>query len=398
MLLHTWRARRRALIVAALCVSATALLPAAAPAAGTVNDPPKVMTRNLYLGADLNPAIAALGCAPQPFCLFQANADIWSAVVATNFPARAKLLAREIDDDDPYIVGLQEVALWRSGPFNQVKDANTTVEYDFLQSLLSELAARGNKYTAAVVQQEADVESPAGTFAAGFQDLIDRRLTMRDVILVRTDLPKGRVSFSNPQSGNYGPTRTAEIGLGSSGYGDPCTYATPGPNCIVFKRGWTSIDIKITNKPAARFVNTHLESASTGIRQLQAAELVGAFGSGPLLNPSFPAILVGDLNSDPGIPYGGDPTSGQSDGAAYGIISPGAGFAGSGNTEKTFGHDADLLDFPSNVFDERIDHVLTRGIPGLSLSNNVIGDGNAPVYRTPGDLWPSDHGGLVVGL
>ena len=395
MLLSFRRVHRCALTVAALCAAAVAVLPAAAQAGGTVNDPPKVMTRNLYLGADLTPAIAALGCTPYPYCFFQTNADIWAAVGATNFPARAKLLAHEIDDDDPYAVGLQEVALWRSGPFNLTKDA-ATVQYDFLQTLLSELAARGNHYSPIVVQQEADVESPAGTFAAGFLDLTDRRLTMRDVILVRTDLPKGRVSFSNPQSGNYAPTRTAEIGLGSSGYGDPCTYATPGPNCIVFKRGWTSIDIKIANKPAARFVNTHLESASSGIRQLQAAELVGAFGGGPLLT-TLPAILVGDFNSDASIPYGGDPTSGVSDGAALGIITS-AGFVDTGNIENTFGHDADLLDFPSNVFSERIDHVLTRPNSFGLFTSKVVGDGSAPVYRTPSGLWPSDHGGLIVGI
>ena len=115
-----------------------------------------------------------------------------------------------------------------------------------------------------------------------------------------------------------------------------------GPNCIVFKRGWTSIDVNIINKPKLRYVNTHLESASTGIRQLQAAELVGAYASGPLLNPSFPAILGGDLNSDPGIPYGGDPTSGQSDGRRT-ASSPAPVSPARVTPDKSFGHDADLL-------------------------------------------------------
>ena len=190
MLFRSRRAHRRALLATAVCAAAVALVPAAAQAGGTVNDPPKVMTRNLYLGADLNPGIAALTCTPQPFCLLAANQGIWNAVVATDFPARAKKLAKEIDDDDPYIVGLQEVALWRSGPIDNAKNA-TTVEYDFLTSLLNELKARGNKYTASVVQQEADIESPSAS-PPYFADGRDRRLTMRDVILTRTDLPKGR--------------------------------------------------------------------------------------------------------------------------------------------------------------------------------------------------------------
>ncbi len=149
-----------------------------------------------------------------PYCTLQTNQGIWNQVVATNFPARAKRLAKEIDDDDPYIIGLQEVALWRSGPVDGVKNA-TNVEYDFLAILLSELSARGNKYKAIVTQEEADIESPAGSGTAvpPFSDAKDRRLTMRDVILVRTDLPKAIVSFSNPQSANYANYISVPTGL-----------------------------------------------------------------------------------------------------------------------------------------------------------------------------------------
>ena len=284
MLFKSRRAQRRALLAVALCAGAVGVVPAAAQATGSSNlSLPNVMTRNLYLGADLNPALAALGCSPAPYCTLSTNQGIWNQVVATNFPARAKVLAKEIDNSDPYIIGLQEVALWRSGPVNGVKDA-ATVDYDFLAILLNELSARGNKYKAIVTQQEADIESPAGSATASppFSDAKDRRLTMRDVILVRTDLPSAIVSFSNPQSANYANYISVPTG---STYG-----------AIDFKRVWTSVDIKLLGHPVARFVNTHLESAASGYRQAQAAELVGAFGTGPLLNPSFPAIIAGDLN------------------------------------------------------------------------------------------------------
>jgi endonuclease/exonuclease/phosphatase family metal-dependent hydrolase len=205
---------------------------------------------------------------------------------------------------------------------------------------------------------------------------------MRDVILVRTDLPQAIVSFSNPQSANYANYISVPTG---STYG-----------AIDFKRGWASIDIKLLGHPVARFVDTHLESAATGYRQAQAAELVGAFGTGPLLNPSFPAIIAGDLNSDPSIIPTGDPASGLSDGAAFGIIA-GAGFVDSGNTTNTFGHNANVNEFPSNVFSERIDHIMFR--PGgftSHLTNKVVG--TDPANRTPGGLWPSDHAGLIVGI
>jgi hypothetical protein len=76
--------------------------------------PVKVMTRNLYLGADLNRAIAAT-TVPE---FLAANAQIFSNVQATNFPERAKALAREIADADPTLVGLQEGSIWLSGAFN----------------------------------------------------------------------------------------------------------------------------------------------------------------------------------------------------------------------------------------------------------------------------------------
>lgn len=396
MLLKSRRAQRRALLLAALCAAAVGLVPAAAEASGSNISLPKVMTRNLYLGADLTPATDAIQhCpyAPDPVAcggyLAYVNSQIWNRVVATNFPARAKLLAKEIDDNDPYIVGLQEVALWRSGPYNGLKDAGPadagpkprgsggTIEYDFLASLLSELAALGTHYTPMVIQNEADIESPA-LAPPTYTSPIDRRLTMRDVILVRTDLPSSIVKFTNPQSGNYNSVVTVPTGTPAYG-GD-----------IVFKRGWTSVDVKILGHPAAKFVNTHLESAVSYFRSAQAGELV----AGPL-NTSLPVILVGDLNSDPDIAPTG-PFDGTSDWGAYRTIAA-AGLVETGNTAKTFGHQADLLDLPGAIpFTERIDHIMTRPSTFGLLTNKLVG--NDAANRTPGGLWPSDHGGLVAGF
>src|SRR4051794_41270666 len=73
-----------------------------------------VMTRNLYLGADLAPAIGA----PNLEAFVAANGQILREVTANDFPVRAQGLANEILEKRPDLVGLQEVALWRTGPVN----------------------------------------------------------------------------------------------------------------------------------------------------------------------------------------------------------------------------------------------------------------------------------------
>lgn len=119
--------------------------------------PLRVMTRNLYLGADLAPVLAATG----QQALVAAVTAVYANVQATNFPERAKVLADEIADGDPHLVGLQEAALWRSQTPADPSSSATHVEYDFLKILLRELSARGKHYRAvAEVTVGSDFEAP----------------------------------------------------------------------------------------------------------------------------------------------------------------------------------------------------------------------------------------------
>ena len=92
---------------------------------------------------------------------------------------RSKQLAREIDQREPDLIGLQEVALWRHGPLDG--SPASVVDYDFLQTLLADLAARGERYHVINVQEESDVAGPA-VLGGSLQNV---RLTMRDVLLER---------------------------------------------------------------------------------------------------------------------------------------------------------------------------------------------------------------------
>ena len=166
--------------------------PKAKPKGKVVN----VMTRNLYLGADLTPAIQS----PSTEAFIEANGGILRTVEASNFPVRAKGLAKEILSQKPDLVGLQEVALWRTappslGPVLSNKPEATTVKYDFLELLLAQLNKGGKLYRPVVVQPEFDFEAPAdangipgdGPSTTGLlrNAEINGRLTMRDVILAR---------------------------------------------------------------------------------------------------------------------------------------------------------------------------------------------------------------------
>ena len=68
-------------------------------------------------------------------------ASIYAANQATDFAARAKAIADEIDRTGPDLVGLQEVSGWQtSGP------ATVAPSQDFLAVLQAALAARGLDY------------------------------------------------------------------------------------------------------------------------------------------------------------------------------------------------------------------------------------------------------------
>ena len=349
-------------IVSALVISivlAGVLQPSAAGASADAPRPVKVMTRNLYLGADLAPVFGA----PDVPTLLAVAAQQFQKVQATNFPARAVALAREIQDADPALVGLQEVSLWRrgaSGVLDGPVTPATTVVYDFLPILMDALAARGLAYRVVISQFTSDGEVPT---ALGF----DVRLTQRNVILAKAGLPSSELSITQTDGAIFATNLTIPT--------------VGGP--VVDRRGWISADATV-NKRSFRFITTHLDSTHPGIRQAQALEL----SAGPA-NTSRPVILVGDLNSAPG----------EAAPSAYAELL-GTGFvdtwvqANPGDPGLTCCHAESLLN-PAPAFTTRIDHVLSR--PGVTVARSKR-VGIDTDNRTPAGLWPSDHAGIIATL
>ena len=354
-------ARRGGLLLPAALGMLGLALPAAADARAVKLT---VMTRNIYVGADIR----------KP--LFTTTHDQWAAantavfqtIQKTNFPARARLLARDIDRTRPDLIGLQEVALIRRSPNGVVDDQATPariVVYDFLRLLRRALARRGLRYRVGSSQKEADVE---GATNLGY----DGRLTVRDVVLVRR---KRGLRVLRGDGENY----QTRIDLNSPG----------GP--VSVKRGWASVDASYRGH-RFRFIDTHLEAFLDDTRLKQAQELVAA--NGPTRTRRR-VILVGDINSDPNNAGGADP-------GAYNAI-VGAGFRDAWITIKGRSNPGyacclkreDLMDPPPAPFDHRIDDIFTK--PRIGGTRAVI-VGRDPRNRTASGLWPSDHGGWAATL
>lgn len=359
--------------------------------------PVTVMTRNIYLGADINrPVNAALAAAQQPganqasivTALAHATHTTREIVDRTNFNVRGKLLAKEIADAKPDLVGLQEVSLWRSGPLqlDQVGKPNATeVDYDFLQILLDELAAQGTPYVAASVANRADVESPSftGEITAP-QDGRDVRLTMRDVILMRDS---GSLSV---------------LDEGQEIYADNLKVPLAGLS-FDFDRGYQWVDVRAGGQEL-RFVNTHLEAFSSDIALAQANQVLKEATS-----TDTSTVFVCDCNSDPAN-SSTKPNDTVPHKAPYELITGQGGFTdlwkASGRPADLPGFDAgdtsglnETVDEPApGTWTHRIDMVFGRTADGRPLTTDrgeVTGRDGDPRDPATG-LWPSDHAGVVM--
>ena len=309
----------------------------------------KVMTRNLYLGADTNRIIFA--AVLDPASVPQAVSAAWATVQATDFPARAKLIADEIEQTQPDLIGLQELTLWKKG---------TTTVYDFLTILEEELANRGLAYETVSIAKnfEGAVPDATGTIIS---------ITDRDGILAR----KGTMT-AHAASGNY-PTETL------------VTFSTsiPGLEQLVIKRGWASTEVKIQGR-WFKFYTTHLEEEIFPDAQIAQADVfIGMLGADTL-----PVIATGDFNAGPeivanlGVPtYTNLLAAGLVD--SWATLEPGSpGFSCCFDEGLTSGE-----------LTTRIDLTFLQG-PLKPVASEQVGLS----AFTPSGLHPSDHAGFVTKI
>jgi endonuclease/exonuclease/phosphatase family metal-dependent hydrolase len=339
-----------------LAVAATALavaLPLSAPGVAQARSHPQVtvMTRNLYLGADLTPAVQAQSVEQ----FFAAVTTIFGTVAATDYPTRSGALANEVLADQPDLIGLQEVSTWTL--FVNGAPAQTL---DFLAILQLQLAGRGLQYDVAAVSHNASIGPvplpsaacpPTTTCAVQFQD--------RDVILVRHG---SGVATGNARDGSYATQQVLTTPIGQ----------------LSFDRGWASVDATLDGH-AFRFAVTHLETEDApAVQEAQGREFLAA------VKTQGAIIAVGDFNSA----ADGSTTTTYADltGDYFRDGASGVGF--------TCCQNGTLSNLTSQLH-SRIDLVLAHGPAQPQAAHRV---GATPFRTSAPPYWASDHAGVVATL
>ncbi|MEI6361169.1 MAG: endonuclease/exonuclease/phosphatase family protein [Actinomycetes bacterium] len=252
-----------------------------APAASAETDV-TVMTRNLYLGADVSIALDLLPDMPA------AAQFMWDQVTATDFTKRAPALATDVAGTHPHVIGIQEATTWtcRSG-----LSSDTKTVYDFTQQFLDATAQAGVPYVLASANGST-ASNPGYTIPpipfltrihdpATFQPLFGKDdaecgFVIADALAVRADLADKVIA-----AGTIDYTAKADV--------------VPVLFTIARGNAWADVEIDGT---AVRFVTTHLESFwkpdQVPTSATQADELAQQYSA-----TTMPLVVMGDFNSDP---------------------------------------------------------------------------------------------------
>ena len=359
----------------------------------------KVMTRNLYLGADVG---VAMDLIPD---LSAAAQFMWDQVKKTDFNKRAPKLAAEVIAQKPDVVGLQEATIWfcKKNVFSK-----RTEVFNFTKQFLAATKAQGTEYVLAQKDGKTALNTGYSIAAVPFVTMVNDPETFQplfgqdkaacgfeiaDALAIRADLADKVLTVGNTE---YEQTYTIV------------------PTIMTIYRGYTWADIQIGKTPV-RFVATHLESLWDENEVPNAAKQVQQLIA-DLKNTKNPIVIMGDFNSDPRDPRikddpnaGGQPTAsaacpgGTSVCNAY-LLMREAGFKDVGpnaldpinNTwgmnALLTGPDPDRLKYSQQMgnfagYSDRLDYIFVRN-GAIPIASQLIG-------ALPPDNLNSDHAGVV---
>ena len=395
-------------ILLALFLTATSVAPIHA-----AQQPLTVMSRNLYLGADVGVAMKLI---PD----FSAAAQfMWNQVSATDFSKRAPILAQEVISQNADVVGLQEATHWYC---KKNLWSKKVVVFDFTQQFLEATRKLGREYMLA---------SKAGVDALN----IGYSIPAIPYLTMVTDPQTFQPLFGSERAAcgfEIGDALVVKKEIASKiirvGNSEYKTSYSIIPKIMTIYRGYTWTDIDY-NGSKVRIVSTHLESLWDSNKvpnaALQAKQLIEDLSS-----TKMPTIVIGDFNSDPRDPRpnsesnpGGQPESSIACKAqvskptlksAIDSCNPywlmrRAGFADAGPDAQdgknfTWGMGA-LLTGPDEKryraalmmgnmygFTDRLDYIFLKN--GAEVVSSKIVGNTAP----KSGLWPSDHASVVAQI
>jgi endonuclease/exonuclease/phosphatase family metal-dependent hydrolase len=241
--------------------------------------PIKVMSRNLYLGADVGVALAKIPNMPA------AAQFMWDQVQQTDFSKRKKILAEEIRAESPDVIGIQEATIWyckahfwskKTEVFNFTTELLAELGGDYIIAEKNGVTANNPGYSIGPIPFLTKVHDPI-TFQTLFgQNDADCGFQIGDALLIKKSLSQ----YVNQ--------------VGNSEY--KAVYKVV-PTLMEIYRGysWADITVQGTN---VRFVTTHLESLWDANKVPKAADQARQLVE-DLKNTKSPIVVIGDFNSDP---------------------------------------------------------------------------------------------------
>lgn len=316
----------------------------------------RVMSQNVYVGADVDAVLIAL-VTPDTSDDMPQLLNAIQTFQKTDFAVRAGAFADVIAQKRPHVVGLNEIT------DVHINLGGLAFDVEFMPIIQEQLAARGLHYTVAAIHRNIDARPLEGI------EMVDY-----DAILVNTDLAS--------VDSSYGQTFTYNLGA-----------IAPG---VELKRGFVEVAATIEGK-RYWFVASHPEPDFFGmdlteLRAGQILELVSVLGT------ASPAFVMGDLNDRPGRPeYQVLQGAGFQD--LWATFNPDdLGYTAGG--EVSADNPADLSN-PERHFVQRIDYIWARGAanPEDGLQGWIKRLGVLPNERVQGPaglIWPSDHAGLLT--
>jgi endonuclease/exonuclease/phosphatase family metal-dependent hydrolase len=315
----------------------------------------RILSRNMYLGGNIDHVLA------DPV----GGGDIaWAEIMYTNYPERAAVMAAEILDRKPHLVGLQEVSEY----LVFAPDFSLVGGFDYLDILMMYLAPHGYEIVTRAVNFQA-IMPMAGLYV---------RYTDGDAILKLSGVEVHDAGWKHFDE---------QVNLDDY---------VPGLGYNFRSFQWADVTVE---GQRFLFVNTHMEiQLWAHVQVLQAEELLAFVDETDL-----PVIMTGDFNS-----AANRNTEERARTGTYAMIVD-AGFDDlwlphngiANNSGPSCCQASDLSNVTSEL-DERIDFIFARDVPYWNGNRSAAAKlqlfGHRPSDRFMTSLgyylWPSDHAGL----